>query len=691
MDLQSIEKELDKRGVKFPPLGNQNQNTDETLILEEIKKRKGFEWMSEEDVIQAGKELIGKVTEPFKEYAAEEIEKGRQNWETEISKLDIDQDKMGSIETYLQSPAFKRLALEVTGGVVGSFLAPQLAGPVALSKAITIARPALQQLVTRMIGAGIGEGIGAGTSQAFDPRESVVKEVLRAATTGVAGEGLGAVVNKAIAKILAKNKKLIKGAEEAVETIAKQKEKIIATPSSYSARVQEAARTGNLTPALIQEGQTIDLLENVAELSLIGSGGIRYTREGAETLAQSSIDDFVKQFKVVADDVEMGNLFQKILQEDVDLFRVTSNVKYKAVDDALKNLNKVQAKLWDERAVDFVKMKEIAAKELDNLGLKTESADIRNFLKGILAYKNKMSFKQANSIRSDLLELTREFSTKGLGKKKQRISAIFSKEITDAMDNAKIPPTTQALYKDANKFYRDGAEVFNDKLFTKIIESDPEVVYKSIVAAGDRPTLIKKTFEIINKRITDPTKKANLINSIRGQFLEDAIKKSQKSISQYGPELDASRLSMFLNKKDMALGILFTKKQIADFNKFKSALAFSQGRLKKKGGLPGAIFIQMKQSGAIMQLAQLGAGGTAALTGSPIIAATIIFGPAGLAKAFTSPTIIRALTLGVKYNETPSVAGRYFYQAVTQMTKEGIISEEQRNEIRKDMKEGGYK
>ena len=37
----------------------------------------------------------------------------------------------------------------------------------------------------------------------------------------------------------------------------------------------EAAKTGKLTPALLQEGQTIDILENVADLSLIGGGSIR--------------------------------------------------------------------------------------------------------------------------------------------------------------------------------------------------------------------------------------------------------------------------------------------------------------------------------------------------------------------------------------------------------------------------------
>ena len=680
MDKQLIIEELNKRNVPIPTPENQNQNIDKTLIFEELKKRKGFEWMSEEDVIQVGKELIGKVTEPFKEYAAQELEKGRQNWETEMGKIDPKQ--IGQVETYLTSPEFKRLALEVTGGVVGSLVAPQLAAPVALSKAITIARPALQQLVTRMIGAGIGEGTAGGVSQFFDPRESVVKEVLRAAAQGVGGETLGAIVNKAIAKALSKNKKLIEGAEEAVETISKQKEKIFEFPDSYSTRVQEAARTGNLTPALIQEGQTLDILENVAELSLIGSDGIRITREGAETIATSGIDDFVKQFKVVADDVEMGNLFQKLLKKDLDVFKKVSGVKYRAVDKQLASGNFI-----DNFQVDLTPIKKWARNEIKNLGAKSESQPLKSFLEGITKENNYITFKRANTLRGDYLEISRAFTAEGLGKKKSRLSAIASKEITEAMDNAAVPDSVKALLTDANKFYKEGAEVFNTKLFSKIIESDPEIVYKSIVASGDRPSLMKRTLEIINKRIKDPTKKANLINAIRGQFLEDAISKSSKSVSQYGTQLDANKLTSFLSKKNMFLKELFTPTQIKDLKKFQKALQFSQGVLKKKGGLTGGIFIQMKQSGAVMALA----GGGYATGGATGLAAALILGPAALAKAFTYPPIIKALTLGVKYNQTPSLAGRYFYQAVTQMAGEGIITQDEADEIRKDMNENGYK
>ena len=258
---EEIIAELESRGVNTNSLTpvdeknsiNQNidteENIDKSAILKELRKKPEFEWMTDEEFIQAVNKFIKPVTEPLKEYATEEIEEakeytkkeleeGKKTWETEMGKLDP--EKMGQVETYLKSPEFKRLALEITGGVAGSLVAPQISGAVAIGKAVTIVRPALQKLITRMIGAGVGEGSAGGISQFFDPRESVVKEVLRAAAQGIAGEGLGAVVNKAIAKVFGKNKKLIDGAEDAVKTIAKQKEKIIKYPDSYSRRIQDA-------------------------------------------------------------------------------------------------------------------------------------------------------------------------------------------------------------------------------------------------------------------------------------------------------------------------------------------------------------------------------------------------------------------------------------------------------------------
>ena len=110
-----------------------------------------------------------------------------------------------AVEDYLTSPEFGRLALEITGGVVGAAFAPAIAPAVLVGRAAMMVRPALQAAVTRMAGAGIGEMGGAGISQTFDPSfdssddfheiaKDISKDLLRAGATGVAGEGAGQVI-----------------------------------------------------------------------------------------------------------------------------------------------------------------------------------------------------------------------------------------------------------------------------------------------------------------------------------------------------------------------------------------------------------------------------------------------------------------------------------------------------------------
>tara|TARA_R110002050_G_scaffold1543_1_gene10631 strand:+ start:195 stop:2180 length:1986 start_codon:yes stop_codon:yes gene_type:complete len=631
----------------------------------------------------------------------EELEKRKikteENSRTPMSYMvdDIDiapsNERSRAVQEYLGSKEFGRLALEITGAVAGTMAAPAIIPAVAIGRAAMLVRPALQGVVTRMAGAGFGSGVGAGASQTFDPTfdakddfidiaTDVSKDILRAGATGAVGEGVGSVINKGIAKVVGRNKKLIDGAEEAVKTIEQQKAKILSNPKSYTAKVKEATVAGQLTPALLQEGQLIDLTENIAEMSLVGGGSIRYAREGAETIAQSGLDDFLKMYEARGGDEAIGTLFQKTLTNNIDDFKAVANAKYGALDKTLSS-----NQFANNFQVDLIKLKEIAVSELKNLGAKSESASIRNFLQGILDEPNYVTFKKANNLRSDYLEISRSFTMETLGKKKGRLAAIASKEITDALDSASVPPKVKELLKDANSFYREGAEVFNTDLFQKIISSDPDLVYKAIVpsAAVDRPNLVNQTFKIIEKRIKDTREQTFLKNKIRGAFLKNVLTKSQKQNSQYGVEIDGGKLSNFYTNKTKTFEAMFTKNQIKEFEKFQNALMFSQGRLKRKGGLPGAIMIQMKQSGAVMQL--LGAG-SAAASGMTGVGATILIAPAAMAKAFTNKKVVKALTLGLKYNDNPTLAGKYFLQAMTAMSAEGLITEDELDRIKNDVK-----
>jgi len=679
MNRQEILEELEKRGVN-PNVSNSNENQDTSPqisreeILQELGKR-GLKQNKETGIFLPTREKQ-KQDDPFgMATMVDDMEIAPVNYESQ------------AVADYLSSKEFARLALEITGGVAGAAFAPAIAPAVLIGRAAMAVRPALQAAVTRMAGAGIGEAGGALTSQTFDPTfnsksdfgeifESVSKDMLKKAAIGATGEGVGQLIGKGITKVLSKNKKLLDGAEEAVQAIEEQKTKILANPKSYKQEIQDAVKVGQLTPGLLQKGQTIDILENVAESSLFGGGSLRYAKEGANTIAESGLTDFINAYKVKAGDGALGNLFQRTLTKDLQDFKSIANVKYKAVDDALKGAN--------VDGVDITNLKQFASNELKNLGAKSESTKLKSFLKGILDEKNFVSFKRANILRGDYLETSRAFTTETLGKKKGRLASIAASDITDAIDNSIIPNNVKGLLKEANKHYREGAEVFNDTLFKKIIDNDPDLVYKSIVAAGDRPTLVNKTFDILNKRIKDVDERNLLKNKIRGAFLDDIMTKSQRSNDQFGVELDAEKLFKNFAKKEDTFKAMFSPRELTEFKKFQNALKFAQGRKSKTGGLPGGMMIQMKQSGALIQLASSASAYGTGMTG---VAAGILIAPAIIAKAFTTPKIIKALTLGIKYQDKPSLSRRYFLQAMTHMADDNLISKDDLDNIKKEVKD----
>ena len=414
MNRQEILEELEKRGVN-PNVSNSNENQDTSPqisreeILQELGKR-GLKQNKETGIFLPTREKQ-KQDDPFgMATMVDDMEIAPVNYESQ------------AVADYLSSKEFARLALEITGGVAGAAFAPAIAPAVLIGRAAMAVRPALQAAVTRMAGAGIGEAGGALTSQTFDPTfnsksdfgeifESVSKDMLKKAAIGATGEGAGQLIGKGITKVLSKNKKLLDGAEEAVQAIEEQKTKILANPKSYKQEIQDAVKVGQLTPGLLQKGQTIDILENVAESSLFGGGSLRYAKEGANTIAESGLTDFINAYKVKAGDGALGNLFQRTLTKDLQDFKSIANVKYNAVDDALKGAN--------VDGVDITNLKQFASNELKNLGAKSESTKLKSFLKGILDEKNFVSFKRANILRGDYLETSRAFTTETLGKKKE--------------------------------------------------------------------------------------------------------------------------------------------------------------------------------------------------------------------------------------------------------------------------------
>ena len=245
-----------------------------------------------------------------------------------------------AIEEYLKSPKFRRLFLEVAGGIAGAYTGG------AFFAAQAALRPALA-LLYRSLGAGIGEGAAAGAAQIFDPRDDLSREVIRGFVTGASAESIGAAIPKLIGKIGFKGIKYEDEAQKA-ERILKDIEirKVKNTGTTTKAvddddikkLVEEGVdltgeKRGLITPGLGSENRLIDILENITEKSFVAGGRIISTRKKAERLLTAELDDFIGEFSDKATRTNAGDLALHAVQNSLNYFRATAKSKYAKVDE----------------------------------------------------------------------------------------------------------------------------------------------------------------------------------------------------------------------------------------------------------------------------------------------------------------------------------------------------------------------
>ena len=111
--------------------------------------------------------------------------------------------------------------------------------------------------------------------------------------------------------------------------------------------------------------------------------------------------------------------------------------------------------------------------------------------------------------------------------------------------------------------------------------------------------------------------------------------------------MDASSFSNSLDENEPVIKQLFKGKELDELEPLDNQLKFAYGELSRLGGLPGGVFIQLKQAGAATQLLQLGAVGGGATGGllGPIDAPTvaILLGPAVMASFLLRPQVNKGL------------------------------------------------
>jgi len=592
------------------------------------------------------KERIGALVQRQKEKAE------RRSLPGIVDDIDIAEgnERTEAIENYLKSKEFARLATEVGFAIGGAMTGGTL------TAARLVLRPALQTLY-RSLGAGVGQATGAGiASTTFDPKEELSKDVLRAFAQGATFEAVGAAVPALISKIKLRGIKTTKEADEAEQIIQTQKEKF-SDVSKLDDELATALKEGQLTPGLQTENRFIDIAENVTEKSLFGGGKLIKARKGAETLTNKFLDDYIANYGDITRS-DYGELLQRAITGNVDEWKIAAKGAYQALDDKLRvvsggarvnitNLKKTAQGLLDE------------AKPTERL-----QGDALKVLRTVLDKDDFVPFQVANSMRSEFLGVTRS-TNELISGKSQRYAATLAKEITETLDDvgkSNLSPSVREAYTKAQKIWRDGSEVFNTKLINKLIREDPEQVFKTLIKP-ERPSTVKKVFKAINKT-KDPVVKKDLKDSLKGAFLFDL---KSESIKRYDT-LRGDYLLKNLNKYgDSVLNELFTPAELSNVRGLLKALKVAQQKTVGEG-VPGGVFIQLTQAGALLGL------GTGMFT---LPSAAILLTPKIISSLFTNPKFVNLLKTGFALKPGDPKYYRWSTRFINAMVTEGLIDRDE--------------
>ena len=569
-----------------------------------------------------------------------------------VDDIDIAEgnERTEAIENYLKSKEFARLATEVGFAVGGAMTGGTLAA------ARLVLRPALQTLY-RSLGAGFGQATGAGiASTTFDPKDELSKDVLRAFAQGATFEAVGAAVPALISKVKLRGIKTTKEADEAEQIIKSQKEEL-SKVSKLDDELATALKEGQLTPGLQTENRFIDIAENVTEKSLFGGGKLIKARKGAETLTNKFLDDYIANYGDITRS-DYGDLLQRAITGNVDEWKIAAKGAYQALDDKLRVVS-------GGARVDKTDIKKSAQKLLDEAKPTAKlQPDALKIPRTILDQNDFVPFSTANAIRSQFLGVTRS-TNELISGQSQRYAATLAKEITETLDDvgkSNLSPSVREAYTKAQKIWRDGSEVFNTKLINKLIREDPEQVFKTLIKP-ERPSTVQKVFKAINKTKDEAVKK-DLKDSLKGAFLFDL---KSESIKRYDT-LKGDYLLKNLNKYgDSVLNELFTPAELANVRGLLKSLKVAQQKTVGEG-VPGGVFIQLTQAGALLGL------GTGMFT---LPSAAILLTPKIISSLFTNPKFVNLLKQGFALKPGDPKYYRWSTRFINAMVTEGLIDKDE--------------
>ena len=492
---------------------------------------------------------------------------------------------------------------------------------------------------------------------------------------------------------------------------------------------------GTLTPALITENNMIDTLENIIGSSFFGGGRMMAAQQGSRLGLLGAMDEFVD---TTMKGVDQGLLNPGVLGTQIQQAVTNSNIAYNrvltegykklipAIQEATEQVtngriipkpgygidlswNGVRKNyVWNsttretEDSVSFFTALNQEARRLDRFKQKAGVEDAVNLVNE-LSTLNKTS--TIGEVMTEYRTLSRNLAQKANSPEYQTVGRKLQKILKAELDKANMPATLRAEYNKLSQLTQMGGKLYNNGIFQKIAKYDTgqKAILDQILVKGKNDiatdffnkldmtdTGIVDGLEGAGRRLLPKVEADRLKDAVRGQFIKRFIDSSTEAKDQY-LYLQASKARQFV-EKDFADIIadrsFLSERQAGHLKEFVQALKFADGAISAPGTKAnrGTIFIQLKEAGAISQLAFVGLAGGGVV--DPATAGTFVLAPFALSRLFTNPKLMNLLingTKGAKYRDFGQFS-RFTAQLGSGLVSEGLIDEEQNSMVQQYIK-----
>ena len=452
---------------------------------------------------------------------------------------------------------------------------------------------------------------------------------------------------------------VIKGGAPFAKKISPKTKKIIDYLKRYK---------GRLTPAQATEDRALDMLENIAESSILGGGRVFEFKGGQKVLLDTIADDIATRFGTQATKEQAGEIVQAIIKNKTDAFRKVGAGLYKKVDDTTKGIM-ISTKSLKKEAARMLKQMTPSLTQKGKIALRTTKGKVLmpslankgtvRMLRDFQNLPDAVPFSYLNQWRSDLLQVGYAPSDLIPGK-----TAGTAKHLANNINNlfkqAEGGLTGEALesLQAANSYWKLGKERFNSTLIKRIAKKNPEFVLPAFVKRGNVAD-IQEIRKLIGLKAWE---------DVKGAYIQDLLFVQARDASGV---LSGKKLQNILTKMTPeTMTEIFGKASTKELQLFADTAMAVQQRAAGGGGM----LIQLTQAGAILSVPAWVVGGKPGIGAG--MATTVLLGPYAMGRLFTSPTGIKWLTEGLITSATSKGAIRLTPRLIHIIGKEALAKDE---------------